>query len=212
MNPGYNSGIARLCVLCAAGLCLVWSTQSYSFYTVHKVQRLEMYITFQAGLGNTDTETVKEDDIINELSAGRPDKKDVLAAVIDCNDSHLITLVVWNLEQGDIAVGSSMIPLDVVNYVTDRQKNKERTIALLDAESLLGGGFITANVRFKEIKDNRIPPGADPADQTFCVNRLDGLSVAGYIETADGFGIVWGGKLKFGGPMTSMTSFTFVGN
>ena len=109
-----------------ASLCLACSMQAYSFYTVHKVQKLQMYITFQAGLGNTDTETIKKDDIIDELSAGRSNKKDVLAAVIDCNDPRLITLVVWNMEQDDIAIGSSMIPLNVINYVTDRKKNKER--------------------------------------------------------------------------------------
>jgi hypothetical protein len=199
-------------MMLAVSLCLAWSMQAYSFYTVHKVQQLEMYITFQAALGNTNTETLKENDILSELSAGRPDKKDVLAAVIDCNDPHLITLVVWNMVQEDIAAGSSMIPLDVIEYVTDRQKNRDRTIALLDAESLLGGGLITANVKFKEIKVNKIPPGADPGDETFCVSRLDGLSVAGYIDTIDGFGIVWGGRLAFGNAMTSITNFTFVGN
>jgi len=212
MSSTFSEKIIRALMLFVASLCLAWSTQAYSFYTVHKVRQLAMYITFQAGLGNTDTETITKDDILNELSAGRPDKKDMLAAVIDCNDPHLITLVVWNRDQEAVAAGSSMIPLDVIEFVTDRQKNKDKTIALLDAESLLGGGLITANVKFREIKDKMIPPDADPGDETFCVSGLDGLSVAGYIDTIDGFGIVWGGRLSFDNAMTSITSFTFVGN
>ena len=124
MRSRYSGKITSRCMMLVISLCLAWSTPAYSFYTVHKVRQLGMYITFQTGLGNTDTETLKENDILNELSTGRPDKEDVLAAVIDCNDPHLITLVVWNLDQDAIAVGSSMIPLDVIEYVTDRQKKQ----------------------------------------------------------------------------------------
>lgn len=189
-------------------LCAVWSTQACSFYTVHKINKLEMYITFQAGLGNTDNDTIRASDILNELSAGRPEKKDVLAAVIDCNDPYQMTVVVWNTELKDVAVGSSMIPMYVIDYVTESNKNKESSIVLLDAQPLFGNGYITARVNFREIKAKRVPPDADPADETFCVSRLDGLSIAGYIDTDQGFGIVWGGMFMFGKPMASITSFT----
>ena len=211
MSP-YTSIARRVVVLMLVSLCAVWSAQAYPFYTVHKINKLEMYITFQAGLGNTDNDTIKSNDILNELSAGRPDKKDVLAAVVDCNDPYQMTVVVWNTELQDVAAGSSMIPMYVIDYVTESSKNKERSIVLLDAQPLFGNGYITARVKFREIKAKRIPPGADPTDNTFCVSRLDGLSIAGYIDTEQGLGIVWGGMFTFGKPMASIASFTVTTN
>ena len=104
-----------------------------------------------------------------------------------------------------------MIPMVVINYETESENNREKNIALLDAQALFGSGYITAKVQFKEIKDKIIPPDTDPGDETFCVTRLDGLSIAGYIDTEEGFGIVWGGRFSFKNQMTSITDFTTVG-
>jgi len=111
----YHRLAGRAAVALFAGLCMLLSTQAHSFYTVHKIKKLEMYITFQAGLGNTDNDTIKASDILNELSAGRPNKNDVLAAVINCNDPYQMTVVVWNTEVQDVAPGSSMILMYVID-------------------------------------------------------------------------------------------------
>jgi hypothetical protein len=191
----YHRLAGHTAVALFVGLCTLWSSQAYSFYTVHRIKRLEMYITFQAGLGNTDNDTIKANDILNELTAGRPNKKDVLAAVVNCNDPYQMTVVVWNTEVQDVAAGSSMIPMYVIDYVTESGKYKDRSTVLLD-----------------EIKGKRIPPGADPTDNTFCVSSLQGLSIAGYIDTDQSFGIVWGGMFEFGKPIASITSFTVTNN
>jgi hypothetical protein len=60
MSSGYSDKIASRWMMLVASLCLAWSTQAYLFYTVHNVQQLEMNITYQAGLGNTDTDTIKK--------------------------------------------------------------------------------------------------------------------------------------------------------
>jgi hypothetical protein len=210
--PRYHRLADRAAVALFVGFCMLWSTQAHSFYTVHKIKKLEMYITFQAGLGNTDNDTINASDILNELSAGRPNKRDVLAAVINCNDPYQMTVVVWNTDVQDVAAGSSMIPMYVIDYVTESGKNKESSTVLLDAQPLFGNGYITAQVKFSEIKEKRIPPGADPTDNTFCVSSLQGLSIAGYIDTDQGFGIVWGGMFIFGKPIASITSFTVTNN
>jgi len=210
--PGYHRLAYRAPVALFVGFCMLWSTQAHSFYTVHKIKKLEMYITFQAGLGNTDNDTINASDILNELSAGRPNKRDVLAAVINCNDPYQMTVVVWNTDVQDVAAGSSMIPMYVIDYVTESGKNKESSTVLLDAQPLFGNGYITAQVKFSEIKEKRIPPGTDPTDNTFCVSSLQGLSIAGYIDTDQGFGIVWGGMFIFGKPIASITSFTVTNN
>lgn len=49
-------------------------------------------------------------DILDEWSMGRPDEMDVPAAVIDCDNPCLITLLVWNTELQDIPVGDSGCP------------------------------------------------------------------------------------------------------
>ena len=208
----YHRLANRVTVTLFVGLCTFWSMQAYPFYTVHKISKLEMYITFQAGLSKTNNETINANDILTELSAGRPDKKDVLAAVIDCNDPYQMTVVVWNKELQDVAAGSSMIPMYVIDYVTKSGKNNDSSTVLLDAQPLFGNGYITAQVKFSEIKEKRIPPGAAPTDNTFCVSSLQGLSIAGYIETDQSFGIVWGGMFRFGKPITSITSFTVTNN
>jgi hypothetical protein len=211
-NMTFLHTIIRAAMMMAASLCMVWTTHAYAFFTVHKIRQLEMNITFQAGLGNTDTDTVKRDDILNELSAGRPGKHDALAAVVDCNNPYLITVVVWDMDTQDVAAGSSTIPMYVINYVAETSGNKEKTIALLDAQALFGTGYITAKVKFKESRGKHIPPDADPGDETFCISSLDGLSIAGYIDTDQGFGIVWGGRFAFRRPMTSLTTFDYTGN
>ena len=205
----HGSSVNRLFAVLLAFFFVVFSAQAHAFYTVHKVKGFRMFITFQSALDKTSTETIKEHDLLDELTEGQPGKKDQLAAVIDCNDPSLITLVVWDKERNVIAEGSDTIPLNVIEMVTDRKGNRDRTIALLDADALIGSGLIAASVKFKETKNKHLPPDLDPDDETFCVSSVYGISVAGHIDTDEGFGIVWGGKFKFNRPMASVSSSPF---
>ena len=205
----HGSYANRVFALIITFLFLVFSAQAHAFYTVHKVKGFRMFITFQSALDKRNTETIKEHDLLDELTEGRPGKKDQLAAVIDCNDPSLITLVVWDMGLNEIAEGSDTIPLNVVEMVIDRKGNKDRTIALIDADALIGSGLIVASVKFKESKNKHLPPDLNPDDETFCISKVDGISAAGHIETEEGHGIVWGGKFKFNRPMATVSSSPF---
>ncbi|MDH3900235.1 MAG: hypothetical protein OEU51_04215, partial [Gammaproteobacteria bacterium] len=78
LNPGHVYKV--LAVL----LCLVWSAVAFPFYTVHKVSKLELEIYFQSGLSDISTETIKKQDILEELSSGRPGSDDIVTAIVDC--------------------------------------------------------------------------------------------------------------------------------
>lgn len=61
MKSRCNDTMAGTSMMLVVSLCLAWSTQANSFYTVYKVRQLVMYIIFQAGLCGTDTDTIKNE-------------------------------------------------------------------------------------------------------------------------------------------------------
>jgi hypothetical protein len=164
---------------------------------------------FQAGLGDTHTETIKAKDILEELRGTKPTKQEVLAAVMDCNDQYAIYLVVWDRRLEEIIPDTDMISLTIIDYVVERRKNKDFRTALIDADALFGAGYMTAEMRFSQIKEKLLPSGMDANDETFCLSRVTGLSAAGFIE-GDSFGIVTGGRLKIGKPIATLSEFTIV--
>jgi hypothetical protein len=187
-------------------LALAWSTTASPFYTIHKVKYLNLYIHFHSGLSDISTETVKKEDILEEMSAGRPGSNDIVAAIIDCNNPGSIYLVVWDKQANTIVAGSSMISLQAVDTVINRKKRKDYVIVLLDTEALFGSGYITARMKISRIKDKLIPPGAAPEDETYCVTKFEGLSAAGFV-TGDTTGIVSSGRIKFGKPIATLNDF-----
>ena len=188
-------------------LALAWSTAASPFYTVHKVGHVNLYIHFQSGLSDISTETVKKQDILEELSGGRPGSNDIVAAIVDCNNPGSIYLVVWDKQANAIVAGSSMISLLAVDTVINRKKNKDYVIALLDTEALFGSGYITARMKISKIKDKLIPPGATPEDETYCVTKFEGLSAAGFVA-GETTGIVSSGRINFGKPIATLNEFT----
>ena len=190
----------------AVFLALLWSAAAFPFYTVHKVGNVNLVIHFQSGLSDISTETIKKQDILEELSSGRPGKNDIVAAVIDCNNPGSIYLVVWDKQNQTTVAGSSMISLLAVDTVINRKKRKDFVIALLDTEALFGSGYITARLKLSKIKDKLIPAAATPQDETYCVSKFEGLSAAGFVE--DGTtGIVSGGRINFGKPIATLNDF-----
>jgi hypothetical protein len=196
----------RLCKVSALLLCLLWSVPSLPFFTVHRVSNINLYIHFQSGLNDISTETIKKEDILAELSDGRPGKNDIIAAVSDCNNPGSIYLVVWDKNNGTIVAGSSMISLIAVDTVVEKKKNRDTIIALLDTEALFGSGYITAQLKISKIKDKLIPVDATPDDETYCVSRLVGLSAAGFVA-GDTSGIVTSGRINFGKPIAALNNF-----
>lgn len=203
-SSSINSG--RLCKVLAVFLCLLWSAAAFPFYTVHKVRNLELEIYFQSGLSDISTETIKKQDILEELSSDRPGSNDIVAAIVDCNNPGSIYLVVWDKLNETIVADSSMIRLLAVDTVIKRKKSKDFVIALLDTEALFGSGYITARLKLKEIKDKLIPPEATPEDETYCVSSFEGISAAGFVE-GESLGIVSGGRFKFGKPIATLNDF-----
>jgi hypothetical protein len=185
---------------------LSWSAQVPAFYTVHRVNNVFIDMIFQAGLGETHSETISAQDILEELRGTKPAKQEVLAGVMDCNNPYAIYLVVWDRQLGKTVADTDMITLNIQEFVIDKSNNKDFRIGLIDAEALFGSGYLTASMRFSRISDKLIPPGANPEDETFCLSRVTGLSAAGYFE-GDSFGIVTGGRLKIGKPMATLEEF-----
>ncbi len=205
----YNFGSVNTICLCKISvllLSLLWSVPSFSFFTVHRVSNINLYIHFQSGLNDISTETIKKEDILAELSDGRPGTNDIVAAISDCNNPGSIFLVVWDKKSGAIVAGSSMISLIAVDTVVDKRKNSDNIIALLDTGALFGSGYITARLKIRKIKDKLIPADAAPEDETYCVSRLVGLSAAGFV-TGDTSGIVSGGRINFGKPFATLNNF-----
>lgn len=199
-----NSG--SLCKVLAVLLCLVWSAAAFPFHTVHKVGNINLIIHFQSGLSDISTETIKKQDILENLSNGRPGRNDILAAIIDCNNPGTIYLIVWDKKSQTIVAETSMIGLLAVDTVINRKKKKDYVIALLDTEALFGSGYITASMKISKIKDKLIPVEANPEDETYCVSKFVGLSAAGFVE-GDSFGIVSGGRINFGKPIATLNDF-----
>ncbi len=196
----------KLWTVLAGFLLIAWSSAAYSFFTVHRIGNVNLEIHFQSGLSDISTEVVHKQDILEELSVGRPGSDDILAAVIDCNNPGSVHLVVWNKKTESIVDGSSMVSLQAIDTVMERKKKKDYLITLLDAEALFGAGYITARIKLGKIKDKYIPAEATPEDQTYCVKRFKGLSAAGYVD-GESFGIVSGGRINFGKPMATINDF-----
>lgn len=196
-------------ILLVTILCIAWSTQAYSFYTVHRVSNINIEITFQVGLGSTSSERIKKQDFLEELSNGKPGKNDMIAAVVDCNNPDAIFLVVWNKDDEVIVPGSDMIGLFVYDSVVKKKGKQDLRTALIDADALFGSGYITASMKFSEIKSKLVPAEAAPEDETFCMSKFTGLSAAGYVD-GDTFGVVSGGRINIGKPMATMTDFVVV--
>lgn len=191
------------CMALIACLALTVCIPATAFYTVHKVDYVNLVTTFQVGLGDTHSTTVKKRDLLETMSVGKPEAHDIVAATIDCNTPDTLHLVVWNMQTMSIVEGADIIDLRVIDTVVNSKKAKDIVLVLFDADALIGNGYITATMTFKELKNKLIPPDAEPGDKTFCMARLTGLSAAGYVD-ADGFGIVTGGRLKFGNPFTTI--------
>lgn len=190
----------------AVFLCLLWSVPSFPFYTVHRLSNLNLYIHFQSGLSDISTETIKKQDILEQLSAGRPGTNDIIAAVSDCNNPGSIYLVVWDKQNSTIVTGSSMISLIAVDTVIEKKRKNDYVIALLDTEALFGAGYITARLKIGKIKDKLIPPDAAPEDETYCLSSLVGLSAAGFVA-GNPTGIVSSGRINFGKPIATLNTF-----
>ena len=187
-------------------MCLLWSVPSIAFYTVHRVSNINLYIHFQSGLSDISTETIKKQDILEQLSTGRPGPDDIIAAVSDCNSPGSIYLVVWDKQDSTIVEGSSMISLLALETVIEKKRKKDYVIALLDTEALFGAGYITAEMKISKIKDKLIPPDAAPEDESYCVSRFVGLSAAGFVA-GNPSGIVTGGRINFGRPIATLNTF-----
>jgi hypothetical protein len=191
------------CMAVIACLALTVCIPANAFYTVHKVDYVNLVTTFQVGLGDTHSTTVKKRDLLETMSVGKPDRQDIVAAAIDCNSPDTLHLIVWNMGTMSVVEGADIIDLRVIDTVVNSKKEKDIVLVLLDADALIGNGYITASMTFKELKNKLIPPDSAPGDNTFCMARLAGLSAAGYVD-ADAFGIVTGGRLKFGNPFTTI--------
>jgi hypothetical protein len=189
-----------------AMLSLLWSAQAPAFYTVHRVSNVFIDMIFQAGPGRTHSEKIKARHILEELRGTKPSRQEVLAAVMDCNDQYAIYLVVWDRRAKEIVAGTDMIALTIVDYVVESHRKNDFRTALIDADALFGSGYLTAVTSFRQINDRLIPPGAGPADETFCLSQVRGVSAAGFIE-GDSFGIVTGGRLSIGKPMATLSEF-----
>jgi hypothetical protein len=196
----------RFSIIITVLLSLAWSTSAFSFYTVHKVKKLSLGVTFQSGLSDISRETVSRIDIVQELLGGRREAGQIAAAVVDCNYPGSIWLVIWDLNNQNIVPDSSVIRLTALYNVTNRNQRKDRLTSLLDTDALFGSGYITARMNISRINDRLIPEGASPDDKTDCVSRLEGLSVAGVLE-GDSNGIVTSGQFKFGKPFATLLDF-----
>lgn len=196
----------RLFVVITVLLCLAWSTTAFPFFTVHKVKKLSLGVSFQSGLSDISTETIRRIDIIQELIGDRREIGEIAAAVVDCNNPGSIWLVVWDLNSQSIVPDSSVIRLTAIDTVIKRKQRKDHLISLLDTEALFGSGYITARMKVSRINDRLIPEGATQDDRTDCVSGLDGLSVAGILE-GDSPGIVTSGQFKFGKPFATLINF-----
>jgi hypothetical protein len=173
-----NSG--SLCKVLAVFLCLVWSAAAFPFHTVHKVGNINLIIHFQSGLSDISTETIKKQDILEDLSNGRPGSNDILAAVIDCNNPGTIYLIVWDKQSQTIVAETSMIRLLAVDTVINRKKKKDYVIALLDTEALFGSGYITASMKISKIKDKLIPVAGHPRRRDLLCFKIHGAQRSGF--------------------------------
>ena len=196
----------KLWAVLAGFLFIAWSSVAYSFFTVHRIGNVNLEIHFQSGLSDISTEVIHKQDILEELSDGRPGSDDILAAIVDCNYPGSVYLVVWDKKSESIVDGSSMISLQAIDTVIERKKKKDYLITLLDTEALFGAGYITAQIKLGKIKDKLIPAEATPEDQTYCVKKFNGLSAAGFVE-GESFGIVTGGRINFGKPIATINNF-----
>ncbi len=203
--PGFHS--THLCALPVVLACLLWGGQAQAFFTVHRVNNLFLDMVIQAGLGNSRYDKIKAQHILEELRGTKPGNKEVLAAVMDCNDQYAIYLVVWDRQAGEIVAGTGMITMTIIDYVVDSHRKNDYRTALLDADALFGSGYLTAVMSFNRVSDKLIPPDAGPDDETFCLSRVSGTSAAG-IVAGSSFGIVTGGRLSIGKPIATLGEFT----
>lgn len=196
----------RLFIVFTVLLCLAWSTSAFPFFTIHKVKKLSLGVTFQSGLSDISRETIRRIDIIRELIGDSRETGQIAAAVVDCNYPGSIWLVIWDLNNQRIVPDSSMIRLTALYTVTKRKQRNDHLVSLLDTEALFGSGYITALMKISRINDRLIPEGATQDDKTNCVSGLEGLSVAGILE-GDSNGIVTSGQFKFGRPFATLLDF-----
>ncbi|MDB4516724.1 hypothetical protein N9089_03915 [Crocinitomicaceae bacterium] len=170
------------------------------------MKKLSLGVSFQSGLSDISTETIRRIDIIQELIGDRREIGEIAAAVVDCNNPGSIWLVVWDLNNQSIVPDSSVIRLTAIDTVIKRKRRKDHLISLLDTEALFGSGYITALMKVSRINDGLIPEGITPVDKTECVSGLEGLSVAGILEGGSP-GIVTSGQFKFGKPFATLINF-----